>query len=210
VHNPDLTYGSMTDQEGNVYKTIVIGTQEWMAENLNTSSYRNGDAIVTDLDNAAWGATSSGAWSYYNNDASYECPYGKLYNWFACTDSRGLCPTGWHVPSDAEWTTLTNFLGGEGVAGGMMKSTGTIEATTGLWNNPNTGATNSSGFSGVSSGTKYYEGNYSDISNISIFWSNSEIQSDTGLTRYIYYAGQDVVLYPYVKQGGFSVRCLRD
>jgi uncharacterized protein (TIGR02145 family) len=210
VHNPDLTYGSMTDQEGNVYKTIVIGTQEWMAENLNTSSYRNGDAIVTGLDNSAWGATTSGAWSYYNNDASYACPYGKLYNWFACTDSRGLCPTGWHVPSDAEWTTLTNFLGGEGVAGGMMKSTGTIEATTGLWNNPNTGATNSSGFSGVSSGTKYYEGNYSDISNISIFWSNSEIQSDTGLTRYIYYAGQDVVLYPYVKQGGFSVRCLRD
>ena len=110
VHNPDLIYGTMTDQEGNVYKTIVIGTQEWMAENLNTGVYRNGDAIVTDLDNAAWGATTSGAWSYYNNDASFACPYGKLYNWFACTDSRGLCPTGWHVPSDAEWTTLTNFL----------------------------------------------------------------------------------------------------
>jgi uncharacterized protein (TIGR02145 family) len=154
VHNPDLTYGSMTDQEGNVYKTIVIGTQEWMAENLNTSIYRNGDPIPTNLDDAAWSSTTSGAWAYYNNDASNACPYGKLYNWYTCVDARGLCPVGWHVPSDAEWIVLTDFLGGEAVAGGKLKSTGTIEAGTGLWYAPNINAINISGFSAPPSGYK--------------------------------------------------------
>jgi hypothetical protein len=110
IHNPNLTYGSMTDQEGNVYKTIVIGTQEWMAENLNTSIYRNGDPIPTNLDAATWLATTSGAWAYYNNDASNACPCGKLYNWYTCVDARELCPVGWHVPSDEEWTLLTEYL----------------------------------------------------------------------------------------------------
>jgi uncharacterized protein (TIGR02145 family) len=155
VHNPDLTYGSMTDQEGNVYKTIVIGTQEWMAENLNASIYRNGDAIATGLSDADWENTintQQGAWAYYNNDASYACPYGKLYNWYACVDARQLCPVGWHVPTDAEWTVLTDYLGGESVAGGKMKTTGTS-----LWNSPNQGATNSSGFSAVPGGNRYLD-----------------------------------------------------
>ena len=100
IHNANCTYGVMTDQEGNVYKTIVIGTQEWMAENLNTSIYRNGDAILTNLDNAIWQNTTSGAWAYNSNDSSYAFPYGKLYNWYACVDARQLCPVGWHVPTD--------------------------------------------------------------------------------------------------------------
>ena len=155
VHNPDLTYGSMTDQEGNVYKTIVIGTQEWMAENLNTSIYRNGDAIPTNLDNAAWFGATSGAWAYYNNDSSYVCPYGKLYNWYACADARQICPMGWHLPTDAEWTMLTNYLGGLFVAGGKMKS------TSDLWGSVNVEATNSSGFSGIPGGKRITNGGYS-------------------------------------------------
>ena len=144
VHNPAETYGSMTDQQGNVYKTIVIGTQEWMAENLKTTVYRNGNAIDNIIDNTQWIGLTTGAWASYNNDSQYDCPYGKLYNWFAVADPRHVCPTGWHEPTDAEWTTLTDYLGGEEVAGGKMKSAGTQ-----YWIGPNTDATNESGFSGL-------------------------------------------------------------
>jgi uncharacterized protein (TIGR02145 family) len=213
VHNPDLTYGSMTDQEGNVYKTIVIGTQEWMAENLNTSIYRNGDAIPTGLSNAEWENTintQQGAWAYYNNDASYACPYGKLYNWYACVDARQLCPVGWHVPSDDEWTVLTDFLGGEGVAGGKMKTTGTIDAATGLWLYPNTGATNNSGFSGAPGGLRYGSGVYDSFGYNGYWWSSSEAGTFNAWFGFLNYGSDDVVPGNFLKHYGFSVRCLRD
>lgn len=210
VHNPDLTYGSMTDQEGNVYKTIVIGTQEWMAENLNTGVYRNGDAIVTDLDNSAWGATTSGAWSYYNNDASYACPYGKLYNWFACTDPRGLCPMGWHVPSDLEWTTLTNFLGGLSVAGGPLKSTGTAIDSNGLWTSLNVGATNSSGFSGPPCGYRNGTGNFGAMGVQSYLWCSTQSVDIGGWVRVLFDNNGTVARSNNYKVGGYSVRCVRD
>jgi uncharacterized protein (TIGR02145 family) len=210
VHNPDLTYGSMTDQEGNVYKTIVIGTQEWMAENLNTSIYRNGDAIPTNLDDGTWQNTTSGAWAYYNNDASYACPYGKLYNWYACVDARQLCPVGWHVPTDAEWTVLTDFIGGEAVAGGKMKTTGTIEAATGLWYSPNTGATNSSGFSGAPGGLRASSGGYFYFGDTGYWWSSSEFDTYFAWVRYLYFYDVNASRGSDFKQFGFSVRCLRD
>jgi uncharacterized protein (TIGR02145 family) len=209
VHNPDLTYGSMTDQQGNVYKTIVIGTQEWMAENLNTSIYRNGDAIPTNLDEGTWQNTTSGAWAYYNNDASYACPYGKLYNWYACVDARQLCPVGWHVPTDAEWTVLTDFIGGEAVAGGKMKTTGTIEAATGLWYSPNTGATNSSGFSGAPGGGGD-DGGYYGFGGNGFWWSSSEYDTYIAWLRSLYYYNDVAYRFNLGKQYGFSVRCLRD
>ena len=213
IHNPDLTYGTMTDQEGNVYKTIVIGTQEWMAENLNASIYRNGDAIPTGLSNAEWQNTINtqlGAWAYYNNDASYACPYGKLYNWYACVDARQLCPVGWHVPTDAEWTVLTNYLGGEAQAGGKMKTTGTIEAATGLWYSPNTGATNSSGFSGAPGSYLNYSGEYNPISYNVYWWSSSEYGTDIAWLRALSYSSGNVYRDWNLNQYGFSVRCLRD
>jgi len=210
VHNPDLTYGSITDQEGNVYKTIVIGTQEWMAENLNTGIYRNGDAIVTDLDNSAWGATTSGAWSYYNNDASYACPYGKLYNWFACTDARGLCPTGWHVPSDAEWTTLTNFLGGLSVAGGPLKSTGTAIDSNGLWTSQNIDANNSSGFSGPPCGYRNGIGIFGAMGVQSYLWCSTQSVAFGGWVRVLFDNNGTVARSSNYKESGYSVRCLRD
>jgi len=210
VHNPDLTYGSMTDQQGNVYKTIVIGTQEWMAENLNTSIYRNGDAIPTNLDNGTWQNTTSGAWAYYNNDVSYACPYGKLYNWYACLDARQLCPVGWHVPTNAEWTVLTDFLGGEAVAGGKMKTTGTIEAATGLWYSPNTGATNSSGFSGAPGGFRDDFGDYFNFGYKGYWWSSSENDTNNAWNRYLNYNNDNANRNVFNKPYGFSVRCLRD
>jgi uncharacterized protein (TIGR02145 family) len=209
VHNPDLTYGSMTDQEGNVYKTIVIGTQEWMAENLNTSIYRNGDTIPTNLDNETWQATTSGAWDYYGNNASYACPYGKLYNWYACVDTRQLCPVGWHVPTDAEWTILTDYLGGEGVAGGKMKTTGTTQAATGLWISPNIAATNSSGFSAVPAGVRFFL-DYLDVRMSGFWWSSSEFDSDLAWDRDLNFSTVIVFRQEIRKQYEFSVRCLKD
>jgi uncharacterized protein (TIGR02145 family) len=210
VHNPELTYGNMTDQEGNVYKTIVIGTQEWMAESLNTSIYRNGDEIPTNLDDATWLNTASGAWAYYNSNESYVCPYGKLYNWYACVDARQLCPVGWHVPTDAEWSVLTSYLGGEDVAGGKMKITGTMEAATGLWQSPNTGATNSSGFSGASGGYRGSSGGYDGIGGNGFWWSSSEGGTSNAWNRDLNFNFGNVFRTDVNKQNGFSVRCLRD
>jgi uncharacterized protein (TIGR02145 family) len=210
VHNPDLTYGTMTDQEGNLYKTIVIGTQEWMAENLNTSIYRNGDAIATGLDDPAWLTSTSGAWTYFSNDASYACPYGKLYNWYACVDVRQLCPVGWHVPSDVEWMVLTNYLGGASVAGGKMKTTGTVETFTGIWYNPNAEATNNSGFSGAPGGGRYDYGQYTNIGENGYWWSSSEYDFFNSWGRILNNGIGGTLSYYFVKQSGFSVRCLRD
>ena len=213
VHNPDLTYGSMTDQEGNVYKTIVIGAQEWMAENLNTSVYRNGDAIPMMLSNSDWQnslVTQEGAFVYYNNDPSYVCPYGKLYNWYACADSRQLCPLGWHVPSDIEWTVLTNYLGGDAIAGDKMKSTGTIEAETGLWNFLNTDATNSSGFSGLPGGFRSYDGTFYVFGDQGRWWSRTAVDVYSAWKRYLMDSYEGIGVEPSGKPEGLSVRCLRD
>jgi uncharacterized protein (TIGR02145 family) len=210
IHNPDLTYGSMTDQEGNVYKTIVIGTQEWMAENLNTSIYRNGDAIASGLDNTTWSTTTFGAWAYYNNDEGYECPYGKLYNWFSCIDSRELCPAGWHVPSDSEWDVLANALGGEIVAGGYSKSVGNIESSTGLWRSPNTNGSNDSGFSAIPGGTRGSNGEFFYFTEIGFAWSSTSSTQTNAVNRAWKYNDEILNLFPNPKTLGFSVRCLRD
>jgi uncharacterized protein (TIGR02145 family) len=212
VHNPNITYGTMTDQEGNVYKTIVIGTQEWMAENLNTSIYRNGTSIPTGLNDAIWSTTTSGAWAYYNNDASYECPYGKLYNWYTCVDARGLCPLGWHVPNDDDWNILANYFGGPSVAGAYLKSTGTLEDGTGYWNSPNESASNSSGFSGLPNGLRNYIGVYNSI-NINGFWWSTSINTtepDYAWVDGLMFGGGPLVIYGAPRKTGISVRCLRD
>jgi uncharacterized protein (TIGR02145 family) len=205
VHNPAKTYGTMTDQQGNEYKTIVIGTQEWMAENLRTTVYRNGNAIANVTDKLQWGNLTTGAWCHYNNSSSNECPYGKLYNWYAVADPRNVCPTGWHVPTDAEWTTLTNFLGGEAVAGGKVKSTGTQ-----YWISPNTAATNESGFSGLPGGFRYFNGAFDDIGLYGHWWSSTEEGTTNAWLRSPDYGIGTVYRSNGNKQDGFSVRCLRD
>jgi uncharacterized protein (TIGR02145 family) len=203
VHNSNLNYGSLTDQEGNVYKTIVIGNQEWMAENLNTSIYRNGDPIENVVDGSQWANLSTGAWCYYNNDNQFECPYGKLYNWYAVADPRNVCPTGWHVPSDGEWTVLTDYLGIE--AGGKMKSVGLN-----YWLQPNFNATNESGFSGLPGGLVWSSSAFSAAGDEGLWWSSSEYGIDSAWFRYLNYSYSSVSIYYDSKQNGFSVRCLRD
>ncbi|MFN5346270.1 MAG: FISUMP domain-containing protein [Bacteroidota bacterium] len=204
VHNPSLTYGSMTDQDGNVYKTIVIGAQEWMAENLKASHYRNGDVIPVDTTN--WTNLNNGATCWYNNDsATYNCPYGKLYNWYAVADNRHVCPTDWHEPSNAEWTTLTDFLTGATVAGGKMKSTGTQ-----YWTILNAGATNSSGFSGLPGGIRDVAGFYY-VGNFGYWWSSTGSGTSNGFYRRLDYDTFNAFGDSSTdKAYGFSVRCIKD
>jgi uncharacterized protein (TIGR02145 family) len=206
IHNPSFTYGTMTDQDGNTYKTIVIGTQEWMAENLKVSHYRNGDLIPVVLNNSTWISLNTGAtcW-YYNDSASYNCPYGKLYNWFATVDARDLCPTGWHMPDDTTWSTLTTFLGGEPVAGGKMKSSGLQ-----FWNSPNFAADNISGFSGLPGGFRLPGGDPGYIGQYCHLWSSTENGSTSAWYRMLIYGNSDVSRFTSDKNAGFYVRCIKD
>lgn len=204
ILNPNLTYGSMTDQDGNTYATIVIGTQEWMAENLRTTTYANGDPIPNVTDGTQFEGLTTGAWAHYNNDSQYENPYGKLYNWYTVDDPRNVCPTGWHVPTDAEYLLLTDYLGGDSVAGGKMKS------TSGLWNAPNTEATNSSGFSGLPGGYRVNDGSFYFIGEYCGWWSSAEYDTDNAWSHNLFYDSGNVDRGYYVKGYWLWVRCLRD
>jgi len=195
-----------TDIDGNVYNTVQIGTQCWTQSNLRVSKYRNGDNIPNITDGAQWSQTntnSTGAWCNYSNDASNGTTYGKLYNWYAVNDSRGLCPTGWHVPTDAEWTTLENHLGGSSVAGGAMKS------TTG-WNYSGNG-TNSSGFTGLPGGARVYDGGFHDMGITCYWWSSSVAGSGIAWCFNLIFMTANLNRYDYIgPRNGFSVRCIRD
>ncbi len=206
IFNPNLTYGTMTDIDGNVYKTITIGTQTWMAENLKTTKYRNGDLIPNVTDGTAWSALATGAYCWYNNDVANKATYGGLYNWFAVADTRNIAPTGWHVPTDAEWTTLTTFLGGESVAGGKLKEAGTSH-----WSSPNTGATNSSGFTALPGGYRLNNGgSFYDVGTNGNWWSSTAYGASNAWNRALNYYFAYAYRYYNNKQYGFSVRCVRD
>ncbi len=201
---------TVTDIDGNVYHTMTIGTQVWMVENLKTTKYNDGSAIPLVIDGTAWRALSTPGYCWYNNDAvTCKNTYGALYNWFTVNTGK-LAPTGWHVPTDAEWTTLSDFLEGESVAGGKMKSTGTIEAGTGLWYAPNTGATNESGFSAIPAGYRNYTGTFNGIGFYGYWWSSSEDGTNFAWYRRVSYSVSRVDRIYYFKNCGFSVRCLRD
>lgn len=198
------------DVDGNIYDTVLIGNQVWMKQNLRVSRYRNGDPIPTNLGNTQWLGTSSGAYAIYKDSAQYDSLYGKLYNWYAVSDPRGLCPTGWHVPDIDEWDSLFVLLGGTSVAGGAMKDIG-IAGAGGLWNPPNTGATNSSGFTGLPGGCRTYFGNYVSVGESGEWWASTQYSAVGGFTRSLY---SSLILVGRTanmnKTNGSSVRCLRD
>jgi uncharacterized protein (TIGR02145 family) len=187
---------------------VVIGTQTWTECNLNVTTYANGDPIPEVTDPTAWAALTTGAWCYYNNDPANGPIYGKLYNWYAVNDPRGLAPIGYHVPSDAEWTTLTTFLGGESFAGGAMKTTGTLQLETGCWETPNVGATNSSGFKGQPGGGRYNYG-FDTISIFGSWWTSTEIGPIIEV-RSIENPSDNVGNSSGTKELGFSVRLIKD
>jgi uncharacterized protein (TIGR02145 family) len=187
------------------YPTVDIGGQQWMTDNLDVVNYRNGDPRPQVTDQTTWKNLTTGAWCYYNNDAAYGAIYGKLYNWYAVNDPRGLAPEGWHIPTDAEWTTLGTFLGGNAVAGGKLKSTGTS-----VWNSPNTDATNSSGFKGLPGGVRGGNGAFYDIVFGGSWWSASEINSTISWFRNLDYNNSILHKYSDKKYYGLSVRLIKD
>ena len=198
---------SITDIEGNSYPLVTICNQTWTKTNLNVSKYRNGDIIPQVTDATQWAALTTGAWCYYANISSNGITYGKLYNWYAVNDARGLAPAGYHIPTDAEWTSLTTCLGGETIAGGKMKSTDTS-----LWQSPNTNATNSSNFTGLPSGIRNNINNitFSSINQYTGFWSVTENNTSLAWYRALGFNGGNVQRGIDTKQTGLSVRCLKD
>lgn len=201
---------TVTDIDGNVYHTVKIGTQTWMVENLKTTHYRNGDPIPNEQNGQNWINLAAGAYADYNNEAANGEVYGHLYNAFAANDARNIAPQGWHVPSLAEYTSLIAYLGGEAVAGGKLKESGTLH-----WESPNVGATNSSGFKALGAGSRSYSnGNFMYLTQVGYFWTTSTdpqnsliayaAQLESGVTNAIL-EGNAVF-----KKYGFSVRCIKD
>jgi len=193
----------VTDIDGNVYHIVKIGTQTWMVENLKTTKYRNGVSIPNVTDATAWINQRSGAYCDYNNNPSNSITYGKLYNWYAISDIRNIAPTGWHIPTDAEWTILTDYLGGE--AGGKLKEAGNAH-----WANPNTGATNETGFSALPGGYRFGGGQGSGL----LFYYLGESGFWWSTTKYRGLDHNTSSLVNNTLQGyssnGLSVRCLKD
>ena len=193
----------VTDIEGNTYKGISIGNQIWTQSNLNVGRYRNGDIIPQVTSYTQWGGLTTGAWCYYANNTANGVVYGKLYNWYAVNDPRGLAPQGWHIPNDAEWTTLTNHLGGVAVAGSKMK------AITTLWSSST--STNSSGFSGLPGGYRTYNiTGFYDVNTDGYWWSSSEFNATTAWYRQLRYLYPNAFRSDRDKANGISVRCVRD
>jgi uncharacterized protein (TIGR02145 family) len=202
-----FTTQGVTDVDGNVYNTVTIGTQTWMKENLKTTHYRNGDPIPNVTDNAAWITLTTGAYSNYNNDAANVATYGRLYNWYAVNDARNIAPAGWHVPTDGELNALVNYLGGVSIAGGKLKEAGTTH-----WASPNTGATNSSGFTALPGGFRLSTGGFFGyITQNGYIWSSTEYNAAGAWLGGVSYNSNGVESGTSVfKYSGISVRCIKD
>jgi uncharacterized protein (TIGR02145 family) len=212
VFNDNLTYGTLTDQDGNIYKTITIGTQTWMAENLRTTKYNDGVAIPHVSDVEEWCALTTGAYCNYNNttDVDSISTFGRIYTWYAVNTGK-LAPLGWHVPTDDNWRTLASYLGGGDIAGGKIKEEGTVH-----WLSPNTGADNSSGFTGLPGGSRcFWDGSnllFGGLGWGCIWWSSDYWYGDVWVqmmvydTRAIYFHAVNLENNVY----GFPVRCVKD
>lgn len=214
--------GTVKDIDGNEYQTVVIENQLWMAENLRTKHYRNGDPIPNVPDTTEWNGLNNpetGAWVYYNNDSTNVDPYGKLYNWYAAMDERGLCPLGWRVPSDYDWKIMEIYLGvpelyadstgWRGVrdnAGGQLKAAGTE-----YWLPPNDGATNESGFSGLPGGNRYVDGSFGNIREFGYWWTATESADlpHGSFRRRLKYDNNGIYRNDPNRRNGYSVRCIK-
>ena len=207
IFNPDKSYGTVRDIDGNIYKTIVIGEQTWMAENLRTTRYQNGDSIPNVIDNDEWGSLSTGAYCNYNNTQSIDtiATYGRLYNFYAVADSRQLAPKGWRVPDIGDWLTLIEYFGGDTIASKHLKEVGGIH-----WSNPFK-SDNSSGFTALPGGSRYLsEGFDDDIGYYGVWWTSSEYNET--LSGFLYLYRRDYIVYKGAnyKQNGYSIRLIKE
>ena len=210
--NKDTEPESVPDIDGNEYGTVTIGTQTWMIANLKTTRYNDGTEIPNVVDNAEWGATTTGAYCWFKNDMSYKNPHGALYNWYSVNTGK-LCPSAWRVASDQDWFELIDYLGGKSVAGGKLK-------TPGGWFEPNTGATNESGFTASPGGkrvgfiTEFPDqiGHFStiEIETSAYWWSSTEFSAIEAYYSHVMYSSIHVENHYLNKSYGFSVRCIKD
>lgn len=201
------SYGpTITDVDSNVYFTVQIGNQNWFVENLKTTRFSNGDSVPYITDTTTWKTLTTGAYCWYNNDITNKATYGALYNWYVASDSRNVCPAGWHVPSDTEWTVLINYLGGENNAGKKMKESGTSH-----WVAPNTGATNESGFTALPGGYRRdSNGAFYSIGSNGTWWSSTEKDINEAWNKWILNVWTNALTDDYSKKGGFSIRCIEN
>lgn len=207
---------TVTDYDGNIYQTVLIGEQCWMMENLKVTHYRNGDPIPNVTDGGEWSGLSTGAYCNYDNDEGNVATYGRFYNWYAVNDSRNIAPEGWHVPTDAEWKQLEIYLGmsqAEADAifwrgtdeGGKLKEAGTTH-----WNSPNEGATNESGFTALPGGYRDGVGDFGNMGGAANFWSSAEYDNTNAWFRNLCNIESRIYRYYHNKRRGWSVRCVRD
>jgi uncharacterized protein (TIGR02145 family) len=201
-----LSDSIVTDIDGNVYHTVTIAGQVWLKENLKVTHYRNGDAIPMVPGATAWAGLTSGAYCNYNNVAGNAATYGRLYNWYATQEVRGIAPEGWHVATDQEWSALTDYLGGEAVAGGKLKETGTLH-----WGPPNVGATDEVGFTALPGGYRANNEVFIGLSSIGSWWTSDASDPGFAWARGIFNEAVNVDRGGYYEQKmGFSIRCVRD
>ncbi len=195
----------VTDIDGNVYKTITIGKQIWMVENLKVTHYRNGEIIPNVTKDTAWLNLTTGAFCNFNNDTTYALIYGHLYNWYSVNDNRNIAPKGWHIPSDNEWKTLTDYLGGDSISGSKLKEIGISH-----WLTPNKGATNETGFTALPGGCVAFNGVFAGIGFNGQWWSSTENSINTAKYRLMSFRNILVYRDNINKKLGFSIRCLKD
>jgi uncharacterized protein (TIGR02145 family) len=200
------TVSPLTDVEGNTYNTVDIGTQSWMAENLRTTKFNDNTNIPNVTDKTTWASVSTAGYCWYNNDLTTNKPlYGALYNWYAIT-SQKLCPTGWHIPSTSDWKTLTDYFGGESVAGGKLKESGTLH-----WQSPNTGATNEIGFTSLPGGDRLKDGSFILIGQFGTWWTSSvDPFQYLPIIRIMTYSTTGATNGGGDKNAGYSVRCIKN
>ncbi len=199
--------GEVKDTCGNTYLTVKIGSQTWMAENLRTHKYQDGSIIPQILSYSQWQNLNTGAWSWYDLDSAFEVTYGKLYNWYAVTDSSGLCPTNWHVPSFDDWKILEDYATAASCAGlqGNLKEAGFDH-----WNPPNGQATDETGFTGLPGGVRQVAGDFEDLGEIGKWWSSTQLFSSSAWSAKLNRSDGELFLYDESFKRGFSVRCIKD
>lgn len=222
---PPPSDNTVTDADGNSYPTVTIGSQVWMAQNLRTTKYRDGSAIPNITSHTGWGALTTGAYANYDNDAGHAATYGRLYNWHAVNDTRGLCPQGWHVPSDAEWKTLETTLGmpagqlnqTDMIRGGSQNVGGKLKSITNHWVQPNEGATNESGFTALPGGVRYADfdpdqdtSSFYELGESGAWWSSTASDANSAWGRHLLNYDAGVYRGTEYKEEGYCVRCLRD
>lgn len=206
IFNPDKTYGKMSDVDGNIYKTIVIGEQTWMAENLRVTHYQNEVEIPNITDNEEWGSLTSGAFCNYNNtdDVDTIATYGRLYNWYAVANYQELAPKGWRVPDIADWLELIEYLGGDTIASNALKEIGTYH-----WEDAFE-SDNSIGFTAIPNGRRYLSEKFSGIGFYCVLWTASEYNSEKAGFLYLYDFSSNVNKGINYKQNGYAVRLIKE